>query len=54
MAHWQMGDTEQARKSYDQAVTWMEQTQPQNEELLRFRAEAEELMKGKSGETERK
>ena len=44
MAHFQHGDLDEAHKSYDQAVTWMDKNQPQNEELLRFRAEAEELL----------
>jgi Flp pilus assembly protein TadD len=45
MAHWQLGDKEQARKQYAQAVQWMEKNGPKNEELRRFRAEAEQLMK---------
>jgi tetratricopeptide (TPR) repeat protein len=44
MAHWQLGDQQQARKWYDQAVAWMEKNQPENEELRRFRAEAAELI----------
>jgi tetratricopeptide (TPR) repeat protein len=44
MAHWQLGDKEQARKWYDQAVPWMEKNQSSNEELRRFRAEAEGLL----------
>jgi serine/threonine protein kinase/Flp pilus assembly protein TadD len=47
MAYWQLGNKAQARKCYDQAVQWMEDHQPKNEELRRFRAEAEELMKKK-------
>ncbi len=49
MAHWQLGDKDQARKWCDQAVGWMDKNQPKDEELLRFRAEAEELMKTESG-----
>ena len=51
MAHWQLGEKDEARKWYDQAVQWMEKNQPQDEELRRFRAEAEELLgiKAKSG-----
>jgi hypothetical protein len=49
MAHWQLGNQDQARQWYDQAVAWMEKNQPQNEELLRFRAEAEELIKQETG-----
>ena len=45
MAHWQLGDKNQARKWYDQAVAWMDKNQPKDDELRRFRAEAEELLK---------
>lgn len=44
MAHWQLGQKDDARKWYDRAVRWMEKTQRQDEELLRFRAEAAELL----------
>jgi tetratricopeptide (TPR) repeat protein len=44
MAHWQLGDEEQARKWYDQAVAWMDKHQPDDEELRRFRAEAAALL----------
>jgi tetratricopeptide (TPR) repeat protein len=48
MAHWRLGDKEQARKWYGRAVQWMEKNQlPREElrqELLRFRAEATELL----------
>jgi serine/threonine protein kinase/WD40 repeat protein len=40
MAHWHLGEREQARKEYGQAVLWMDKNHPQNEELRRFRAEA--------------
>jgi hypothetical protein len=43
MAHWQLGEKEVARHWYDRAVTWMEK-QPQNDDLKRFRAEAEALL----------
>jgi superkiller protein 3 len=43
MAHWQMGNKEEARKRYCQAVQWMDKNQPTNEEL-RFRAEAAKLL----------
>jgi dipeptidyl aminopeptidase/acylaminoacyl peptidase len=49
MAHWQLGEKERARQRFDQAVQWMEKNQPQNEELRRFRAEAEQLL-GTKGE----
>jgi superkiller protein 3 len=45
MAHWQLGNEDQARKWYDQAVAWMDKNQPNNRELDRFRTEAEELLK---------
>ena len=48
MAHWQLGNKDQARKWYDQAVEWMDRDQPRNEELQRFRKEAEELLKNES------
>jgi tetratricopeptide (TPR) repeat protein len=44
MAHWQLDKKDEARKSYDQAVEWMEKNKPQDEELQRFRAEAENLI----------
>jgi len=44
MAHWQLGDKEQAHKWFDQGVQWMEKNAPQNEELRRFRGEAEQLL----------
>jgi serine/threonine protein kinase/WD40 repeat protein len=47
MAHWQRGEQEKARKWFDQAVQWMDKNAPQNEELRRFRAEAEQLLERK-------
>ena len=44
MVHWQLGDKDEARKVYDKAIEWMDKNQPKNEELLRFRAEAAELL----------
>ena len=44
MAHWQLGHKDEARQWYDNAVEWMEANRPNDEELLRFRAEAEELL----------
>jgi WD40 repeat protein len=44
MAHWQLGDKEKARQSYTQAVSWMEKSRPDDEELRRFRSEAAESM----------
>jgi len=45
MAQWQLGNKEEARKWYGTAIEWMQKKMPQNEELLRFRAEAAELLK---------
>jgi serine/threonine protein kinase/Flp pilus assembly protein TadD len=45
MAHWQLGNKDEARKWYAKAVEWMDANKPQDQQLLRFRAEAEELMK---------
>jgi tetratricopeptide (TPR) repeat protein len=44
MAHWHLGDKDEALKWYVQGVEWMEKHQPGNEELARFRAEAAELL----------
>jgi tetratricopeptide (TPR) repeat protein len=48
MAHWQLGNKAESRKWYGQAVGWMEKNKPQDEELLRFRAEAAQMLKVKS------
>jgi uncharacterized protein HemY len=50
MAHWQLGEKEQARTWYDRAVQWMDKHQPQDEELRRFRTEAAELLGVGSGQ----
>jgi tetratricopeptide (TPR) repeat protein len=44
MSHWQLGNQSEARKRYDQASDWMEKNAPQDEELRRFRTEAQELL----------
>ncbi len=49
MAHQQLGHHEQAQNDYDKAVQWMDQHAPHDEELLRFRREAEELLARKPG-----
>jgi serine/threonine protein kinase/tetratricopeptide (TPR) repeat protein len=56
MAHWQLAHKEEARKWYDRAVQWMEKNKPKDEELIRFRAEAEGLLgiKKQAGKKERK
>jgi len=45
MAHWQLGDKEEARRWYDRAAEWMDKNRAENADLRRFRAEAEELLK---------
>jgi tetratricopeptide (TPR) repeat protein len=44
MAHWQLGEKDEAGQLYNRAVEWMEKNQPDNDELRRFRAEAAELL----------
>jgi WD40 repeat protein len=44
MVYWQLGNKDEARRWYDRAVGWMDNDQMQNEELQRFRSEAEELL----------
>jgi tetratricopeptide (TPR) repeat protein len=44
LAHARLGDAAEARRWYDRAVRWMDQYQPADLELRRFRAEAEELV----------
>jgi hypothetical protein len=45
MAYARAGDLEKAKAAYEQAVRWSEENRPGNEELKRFRAEAEEVLK---------
>jgi tetratricopeptide (TPR) repeat protein len=47
MAQQRLGDAKAAREWYEKGVKWMDQNAPQNEELRRFRAEAEELLGGR-------
>ena len=44
MAHSRLHHQEEARKWFDQSVEWMEKNAPQDRDLLRFRAEATELL----------
>jgi tetratricopeptide (TPR) repeat protein len=44
VAQWKLGQREEARAWYGKAVQWMEKNSPKDEELLRFRAEAEEVL----------
>ena len=44
VAHWQLGNKEEARTWHGRGVQWMDKHQPKNEELRQFRAEATELV----------
>jgi hypothetical protein len=51
MAHRKLGDDDEARKAYEQALTWLEknrkslqQDHVQADELRRFQKEAEEVL----------
>ncbi len=45
MAQWQLNNKDEARTWFDKAVEWTEKNKPGDEELLRFRAEAAELLR---------
>jgi serine/threonine-protein kinase len=44
MAHWQLGDRDQARMWFDRAVEWMDRNRPHDDQLRRFRAEAQAML----------
>ncbi|MCF7958617.1 MAG: tetratricopeptide repeat protein [Phycisphaerae bacterium] len=44
MARWQLGEKTKAHQVYGQAVEWMKQKQPDNDQLAQFRAEAAKLL----------
>jgi serine/threonine-protein kinase len=44
MAHWRLGDRDEARTWFDRAVQWMDSHKPNDEQLRRFRAEAEDVL----------
>jgi hypothetical protein len=44
MAHWQLGEKDQAREWFTKSVQWLEKGSKENDELMRFRAEAAELL----------
>jgi superkiller protein 3 len=44
MAQWQLGNKDAARDSYGKAIRWMEKHAAHDDELVRFRAEAAELL----------
>jgi serine/threonine protein kinase/tetratricopeptide (TPR) repeat protein len=44
MTHWRLGQKEEARKQYEEAVRWTDNHRPRDLELHRFRAEAAGLL----------
>lgn len=44
MSHWQLGNKNEARRWYNEAIRWMEEEKPHHGQLQRFRAEAAELL----------
>jgi tetratricopeptide (TPR) repeat protein len=44
MAYWRTGKQDEARMWYDKAIRWMDENLPDDEELLRFRVEAAQLL----------
>ena len=44
MAHWQMGDKDEARKLYGQVIQWIDKNPPEDKKLARARREAETLL----------
>ena len=49
MAHWQLGEREKAQAWYDKATQWFVENKLAREELLRLRAEAQEVIKQSPG-----
>jgi tetratricopeptide (TPR) repeat protein len=45
MAYWQVGRREEALRQFERADSWMKKNNPWHRELVRIRAEAEDLMK---------
>jgi tetratricopeptide (TPR) repeat protein len=43
LSHWRLGDRDKARMWFDRAAQWMDKYMPYNDELRRFRAEADML-----------
>jgi tetratricopeptide (TPR) repeat protein len=41
LSHWQLGERDEARRWFGEAVRWMHEKKPNDEELRRFHAEAE-------------
>jgi serine/threonine-protein kinase len=45
LSRWQLGERDEARRWYDDAVRWMREKKPKDEALRRFQAEAEALIR---------
>jgi len=54
MAQWQLGAKAEARKWYDRAVDWMNKYRPHDDDLRRFRTEAEQLFGLKDAPADKK
>jgi hypothetical protein len=46
MAHCRLGDRNEAQIWFDRAVQWMDRHKPHDDELRRFRAEAQAMLAG--------
>jgi tetratricopeptide (TPR) repeat protein len=44
MAHWRLGHRDEGRQWYDKAVAWMDEHETENDAIVQFRAEANELL----------
>jgi WD40 repeat protein/serine/threonine protein kinase len=44
MIHWQLGEKDESRNWFDKAVEWMDKNGPHDDELIRFRTEAQQLL----------
>jgi serine/threonine protein kinase/tetratricopeptide (TPR) repeat protein len=49
MTQWRLGQEAAARQWYERAAEWMDKNQSNNDELLRFRAEATSILKAEPG-----
>ena len=44
MSHWKLGEQDAGQQWYNKAIDWMQKYQPNDENLIRFRSEASQLM----------
>jgi hypothetical protein len=44
MAHWRLGDRDLARQYFNRSVEWMADRKSQDDELCRFRSEAQAML----------